>query len=258
MAANGTAEVSRHSGPRRSESGREDRLLARAARRGFTLIELMVVVAILGTLLALLLPVLGRASKQRAVVMAHAEVKAIHAAMEAYKEGLGVYPPDTDDYGTGVAKEDDIKNGKPNIDRYMICEYLASALQDPNTKKTYGPFFVIDPNHTERLLDEGNKVDLQHYIYRDPWGQPYHVDAVHSDANDTTGNVTIVGEPYPPGMTSAEAMARKVENVKVWSCGPDGVYVNGSNVDEIQLIQDGKNPKGSDPDDQDNITSWAN
>ena len=63
-------------------------------RRAFTLIELMVVIAIVTTLLGLLLPVTGKARLQAKVLTVNAELRDIGLALEAYSfDHDGRYPP---------------------------------------------------------------------------------------------------------------------------------------------------------------------
>lgn len=62
--------------------------------RAFTLIELTVVVAIIGLLMAILLPVTGQARLQAKVVTVNAELRDIGLALEAYSfDNEGRYPP---------------------------------------------------------------------------------------------------------------------------------------------------------------------
>jgi type II secretory pathway pseudopilin PulG len=210
----------------------------------------MVVIAIIGTLMALLLPVFSSSHRTRPLLTARAEVKAIHQAMEEFHAALGWYPPDTDSFDTGV----DARGGgvlDDNVDEKMICMYLGWVYTEPLTKRTYGPFFNMDPT---RVRDD---------VYLDPWGNPYHVDAEHNttiDSNgsvkldvDPTGMVRLKGCPY---LTSTLEKDR-VEKVKVWSDGPDG---RSSGAWSSHNDEDFRNqPRSKWPEeDQDNITSWAN
>jgi len=63
-------------------------------RRAFTLIELLVVVSVTGLLMAILLPVTGRARLQAKVLTVNAELRDIGLALEAYSlDHEGTYPP---------------------------------------------------------------------------------------------------------------------------------------------------------------------
>jgi prepilin-type N-terminal cleavage/methylation domain-containing protein len=63
-------------------------------RRAFTLIELLVVLAIVGLLMAILLPVTGRARLQAKVLAVNAELRDIGLALEAYCfDHESKYPP---------------------------------------------------------------------------------------------------------------------------------------------------------------------
>lgn len=63
-------------------------------KRGFTLIEVLVVTAVMATLLGILLPVTGRARMQAKVLAVNAELRDIGLALEAYSfDHDGAYPP---------------------------------------------------------------------------------------------------------------------------------------------------------------------
>ena len=63
-------------------------------KRGFTLIEVLVVTAVMATLLGILLPVTGRARMQAKVLAVNAELRDIGLALEAYSfDHDGEYPP---------------------------------------------------------------------------------------------------------------------------------------------------------------------
>jgi len=63
-------------------------------RGGFTLIEMLVVIAIIGVLSALLLNLLPRAANMKVRTRVKAELAQLETAIEAYKEKRGHYPPD--------------------------------------------------------------------------------------------------------------------------------------------------------------------
>jgi prepilin-type N-terminal cleavage/methylation domain-containing protein len=60
----------------------------------FTLIELLTVIAIIGVLAALILPVAGAVKKQSMIRTAQAEMAQLETAIDRYKSAYGFYPPD--------------------------------------------------------------------------------------------------------------------------------------------------------------------
>ena len=64
------------------------------SRTGFTLIELIVVIAIIGVLAALIIPVIGVVNSRKQINVAQTQLKALEAAIDGYKTKLGFYPPD--------------------------------------------------------------------------------------------------------------------------------------------------------------------
>ena len=64
----------------------------RSSRRAFSLIELLVVVAVIAILAGLVLQTAGYVQKRGATARAEAEIKALEAALESYKADMGDYP----------------------------------------------------------------------------------------------------------------------------------------------------------------------
>jgi prepilin-type N-terminal cleavage/methylation domain-containing protein len=66
----------------------------RHSRRGFTLIEMLIVVAIMATLAALTFPILAAVKKTMIKNRATGAIKQLEAAIDGYQTKFGHYPPD--------------------------------------------------------------------------------------------------------------------------------------------------------------------
>jgi prepilin-type N-terminal cleavage/methylation domain-containing protein len=60
----------------------------------FTLIELIVVVAIIAIMAGLVFPIVGAVNAKKQISVAQTQLKGIEAAIDGYKTKLGFYPPD--------------------------------------------------------------------------------------------------------------------------------------------------------------------
>src|SRR6267142_1870046 len=72
---------------------------------GFTLIELIVVIAIIGILAALTLPALKGISNKKKIAVARAELDQMQTFLESYKAKYGSYPPDNSSAGNVVTNQ---------------------------------------------------------------------------------------------------------------------------------------------------------
>ena len=79
----------------------QDRLTLCSARAGFTLIELMMVCAIIGTLSAIAIPHLKDSVKGAKVSRAAQEIRVLEVDIASYEAGFNKLPPDLASIGRG-------------------------------------------------------------------------------------------------------------------------------------------------------------
>lgn len=123
------------------------------ARRAFTLIEILVVIAIIAILAGLILGTSGYVQEKAGNSRAEAEIKALSNAIEAYKLDNGVYPN-----GDGSANS---------------TEELIKVLNPTNSgDKVYFeiPARMFDSNRSSKSY-ESVRADASYL--QDPFGNPY-------------------------------------------------------------------------------------
>jgi prepilin-type N-terminal cleavage/methylation domain-containing protein len=112
--------------------------LHRSARSGFSLVELLVVVAIVGLLVGLLLPALQSARESARRTQCLNNARQIGIAMLGFETANGIYAPAT---STG-----------------------ANAMWPPNNPKEHGMFALLLP-----YLDNGSLLTTLGYDYEQNW-----------------------------------------------------------------------------------------
>ena len=143
---------------------------SKKAQNGFTLIELMIVIVIIGILATLLIPRIMERPEEARRVKAKADIKTIESALKLYKIDTGNYP--TTEQG------------------------LEALIRKPDTSPV--------PNKwREGGYLEGDAVP------KDPWGNPYYYTASSSSGTSGTSGrdyeIVSYGSDGQPGGTGKNA-----------------------------------------------------
>ncbi|MFC2972501.1 type II secretion system major pseudopilin GspG [Azotobacter bryophylli] len=119
--------------------------MQRRKQSGFTLIEIMVVVVILGILAALVVPQIMNRPEQAKVTVARGDIKAIAAALDIYKLDNFAYPSTQQGLEALVEKP----TGNPQPKNWNRDGYLKQVPQDP-----WGnPYQYLSPGTQNRPFD---------------------------------------------------------------------------------------------------------
>ena len=228
----------------------------RGGARAFTLIEMLVVIAIIAILAGILLPALQKVRAQARNRQARIDMSNIGAAIKQYEATYERYPASKEvEIGAG---SDDYTYGPgatvPNTaDNHEVMEILLdidrAGQVNAGHKRNPRQLRLLDAKQTTA---QGPGVSTADWIFRDPWGQPYIItldmngdgkclDKVYGQnlVSQSAGATGLFGLSNPSGVANHFELNN---SVMVWSTGPDGTY------DPMQAANKGVN--------KDNVLGW--
>jgi prepilin-type N-terminal cleavage/methylation domain-containing protein len=132
----------------------------RARPQGFTLVELMVVIGIIGILVGLLFPVLAGARRRAIDRKARNTMRSIVQALEAYKQDFRRLPPDDDPFKGAGDDETEGRAGSKNL-YYYLCQSFVIG------ERRVGPFLELPEAQVQADPGDGEKMLVSPYIYLD-------------------------------------------------------------------------------------------
>jgi prepilin-type N-terminal cleavage/methylation domain-containing protein len=209
----------------------------------FTLIEMLTVIAIIGILAGILVPVLITVRRKALKARAKSEIKGLATAISSYIAEFGAPPPDTNtnlksamldasDADSGNVAFVDMDTPNECLVWFLTREYFQSYDSTTNFKDETDkrPTEVDDvyaraalkptldiPARSKRDFDQD---DFWEFV--DPWGKPYIYRAYYNTpddpdtslaANDANGNT----------LTQGVELHSKAKGFDLYSVGPDGM-----------------------------------
>jgi prepilin-type N-terminal cleavage/methylation domain-containing protein len=224
---------------------------SRRHRAGFTLVELLTVIAIIAILAALLLPVLSAVKQKALKVKAQTEIQGLVTAIQAYDSAYGRFPVSpaaqaaaSANAGNAAAQNGDFTYGGAFgvttvqttglfLTNSEVIAILMNLTNYPGTTTpTINTNYQKNPQQTVFLaakfsgdtISPGVGTDL---VYRDPWGNPY---VITMDLNyDEMCEDAFYGLPAVNNISGINALVQAPDGnyayrgkVMVWSAGPDG------------------------------------
>ena len=115
-------------------------------KKGFTLLELLVVLAILAILIAIAIPVYKNQKEKAAITAHNANVRVLETAVESYRQDKGKLPDDMNELATGgyiksvpavpSSNDESLKNKKYSINKTTGEISPAEIHNDNETDKT--------------------------------------------------------------------------------------------------------------------------
>ncbi len=179
--------------------------------RAFTLIEMLVVIAIIGILAGILLPVIASSKAKAKIVQAKTEMKNLAVAISAFQAQYSIFPTSDTDARGGVDMT--YTNGNSDIIRILLDVDEAGTVNEGHKRNPQKTVFL-----NGKMVQTGQPGIGKDYNFRDPWGTPY---VITLDLNyDNACEDKIYGKFRVP--------------VMIWSYGPNripGPFGSGGNPD---------------------------
>jgi prepilin-type N-terminal cleavage/methylation domain-containing protein len=190
--------------------------------RAFTLVEMLVVIAIIGILAGLLLPALAKAKEKAKIATARSEINTLIAAITQYEADYSRFPvPKAAETNAAPDFTFGLMINALSISNSEVMAILLDRAVPPAQHHSRNPRGTVYFNAKEPGNDTSPGIgsDLE---FRDPWSNPYVITMDLNFDNKSEGLLYTNSQP-----------------VHVWSRGPDGLFnlavpaAEGVNKDNI-------------------------
>ncbi len=194
---------------------------SRQLRRGFTLIEMLVVIAIIGILTAIAIPTISSVKTRSQVKALEANFQRMRLAIENYSNDFGDYPPSRFKK-LGLRRSNGMNDGIECLVRCLTTGTKSGpymTFKDEELGNLDNDKLSNNKNPTESIL---NTKDLFEVV--DPWGNP--IVYLHNMDYDRGGTMSLKmgGSAAVTAAKSAKTGQFSGHNTfQLFSAGPDGL-----------------------------------
>jgi type II secretory pathway pseudopilin PulG len=208
------------------------------------MIEMLTVIAVIGILAGMLLPVLGKARERAKIAKAQTAINGLATAFKAYYTEYGKWPiayaaPAAEDFIVDHNVIALLSGQDPSSATYLlpgpnpVARIDASQGGGPPGGSTYGPSVAIVQGNPRQIVFlefkqsdilKNASIDPNAYgaYFADPWGKPYHFRLDVTYANQ-------IQDPLLPAV-ACPGNNCITAGFLIWSLGPDGYYDQGDTV----------------------------
>ena len=209
-------------------------------RWGFTLVELLTTLAVIGILLGLLVPALNQVSKTATKVKQKAQFHAISTALEAFRNDYGDYPPSQWDMATYEIYSASQRLAEALVGRDGLGFHRASQFYEDGKNATGLSLYMNDPDFS---LDYPLQADIDANLAarKGPYLELESANAVKY-AMDGFGTKSILSmhstEFGRDGNVFFDGFAEQVRDAEAEGCfhADQIIAVSGFLADELQRI----------------------
>jgi prepilin-type N-terminal cleavage/methylation domain-containing protein len=216
--------------------------------RGFTLVELLVVIGLLSLLFVALMPMINKADDTRLLAQCTQAVEQVASAAQGYanQRDLGDFPPDDfrDTRTPATIKAPNDNGINTGIESFLVFVNRAESREPAFPSSNDLPLTNTDADKIQGVATKLEKAEKQEVC--DPWGNPlayFHWRGYGKEQTYRYGEEGAGGDSEQRGVQAWRGKDGQYLNKRtfqVFSAGPDGRYGTGDDIGNFDTPQQDK------------------